>query len=128
MIPMRSPSLLVVATVLLAGCGALTTETAEPRPDLVSARVVAVGHVSTYTAVLVDSAGRVEDPTDTVGRYYLQVGPGTRVYTRTPGGGLRASEVSALRSGDAVRAWRTGVELRSAPPQYPVSRIEQSSQ
>jgi hypothetical protein len=128
MMQMRSPSLLLVPAVLLAGCGALTTETAERRPDLVSARVVAVGPVRVYTAVLVDTAGRVENPMDMAGRYYLQVGPETRVYTRTPAGGLQGSNVSELRPGDAVRAWRTGVELRSAPPQYPVTRVEQTSQ
>ena len=108
----------------LTACGPSATQPGGPRPDVVTATVVAVGPPAAYTAVLVDTTGRADRPDDFTGRYFLQVGPSTAVLARYASGALRPAGLAAAAPGATVRAWRDGVELRSDPPQYPVTRLE----
>lgn len=54
----------------------------------------------------------------------LYVNPGAEVLVRDTDGSLRKGDRSDIRIGDHLRAWLTGVELRSFPPQYPARVVE----
>jgi hypothetical protein len=52
------------------------------------------------------------------------VNPGAKVLVREPSGSVRQGDKQDIRVGDRLRAWLTGVELRSLPPQYPARVVE----
>jgi len=52
------------------------------------------------------------------------VNPGDRVLIRQADGTLRRGNAGDIQVGDHLRAWLTGVELRSLPPQYPARILE----
>lgn len=115
---------LAVATVVtLAACRSDATAPWAPVPDVVTASVVAVDPPTDYTRVLVDAGGPAASD-GAAQRYALVISPTTAVLVRQPGGALVRGRLGDIVPGASVRAWRTGVELRSLPPQYPVTRIE----
>lgn len=52
------------------------------------------------------------------------VNPGEEVLVRESDGSLRPGDKHDIQVGDHLRAWLTGIELRSLPPQYPARRVE----
>jgi hypothetical protein len=52
------------------------------------------------------------------------VNPDAEVLIREPNGSLRRGDKHDIRVGDHLRAWLTGIELQSLPPQYPARRVE----
>ena len=54
---------------------------------------------------------------------WLDVG-GARIVVRRADGRLSAASRAALALGAALRAWSTGVELRSLPPQWTATYVE----
>jgi hypothetical protein len=120
-------SRLALGFLVAAACSSGAVQPGDPRPDVVVATVVAVEPPSAFTRVLVDTAGRSTAGGAAAGnpapRFYLIVSGETVVVVRRAGFARRGS-VGEIQPGARVRAWRTGVELRSLPPQYPTTRIE----
>ncbi len=115
--------LTLTAVLTLAACSSDATAPWAPVPDVVTASVVAVGPPTDRTYVLVDG-GETAASGGAAGRYALVVSGATDVLVRQPSGRLVLGRLGDIVPGASVRAWRTGVELRSLPPQYPVTRIE----
>lgn len=114
---------LAVATVVtLAACRSDATAPWEPVPDVVSVSVVTVYPSTPHARVLVDdmSHGAAQ-------RYFLVLSPTTAILKRQPNGALVGGRRSDIVTGTSVRARRTGIEMRSLPPQYPVTWIEVTS-
>ncbi len=112
----------ILAVVALAACRSEVTEPWAPVPDIVTVSVIAVEPPSEFTRVLVgdDERPELEGATS---NYWLVISSATTVLVRESNGKLVQGDARDIRPGDSVHAWRTGIELRSLPPQYPVSRV-----
>ncbi len=54
---------------------------------------------------------------------YLRIGHGLPVTVREADGRTHAATYAEILVGDSIEADRTGVELRSSPPQYTATRV-----
>lgn len=125
---MRSmPFARVIAAALCAavtGCATDATEPGGPVPGIISASVVEVRSSGDSFSILADSVGGTSDADDPESRFYLITSRAQRVLVHHPDGSVRNGSVDDIVPGVTVRAWLTGVELRSLPPQYPTTRID----
>ena len=105
--------------LLLAGCSALpATAPGEGPGEAPDVEGVVIDLLPDQRALLraTHRAGAYPDT--------FYVNPGAEVLVQEPGGSLRPGDRKEIRVGDRLRAWLTGVELRSHPPQYPAWRVE----
>ena len=123
MIPHRTAAptycVALAAVAAAAGCAGGSAPPAG-EPDLVG--TVAGTAVATRPATVVVTDVRVPAAGYDAG-VWLDVG-GARVVVRRPGGGLEPASRAALVPGAALRAWSTGVERRSLPPQWTATYVE----
>lgn len=116
------PALILAAAAACAGApngGAPADAAAEAAGPTVSGVIAAVEPGPTVR-LTVDADAAGEEGARTV---VLLVEPGTPVLVRHPDGREVRGGARDLTVGSRVRAELTGTELRSLPPQYPVSRI-----
>ena len=125
---MRSkPFARVIAAALcaaVAGCATDSTGPGGPVPGIISASVVDVRSSGDGFTILADGVGGTSGADDPVGRFYLITSRARPVLVHRTDGSVRNGTVDDIVPGVTVRAWLTGVELRSAPPQYPTTRID----
>lgn len=107
-------SLLVVASVLACASESLAPE--EP-PDV---QGVIVDVMPDYR-VLVKSSVVLDAYPDT---FFVNPRSDTRILIRQGDGIYRKGAITDLAEGDTIRAWLSGEELRSLPPQYPALMVE----
>ncbi len=100
---------------LLGGCNVLTSTTPDERPDVEGVVI----------SLLPDKRAKIE-ATYKAGPYpdTFYVNPGAEVRVREINGSVRLGDKNDIRVGDHLRAWLTGIELRSLPPQYPARVVE----
>ena len=120
-----APYGLALALAAVGGCAARGTAPPAGEPDLVGTvaataveRPPAAGPVTDVlvTDVVVPASGY-----DAGVRLHLH---DARVVVRRPGGRLERASRAAVVPGAALRAWTTGVELRSLPPQWTATYVE----
>lgn len=56
--------------------------------------------------------------------FFVNAGSRTNVLVLQADGSYRRGTAADASKGDVVRAWLTGIELRSLPPQYPAWQLE----
>jgi hypothetical protein len=105
----------LLCCTLLAGCNFLAGTVPGESPD-VEGTVI---YLMPDQRALVEATFRAGPYPDT-----FYVNPGTDVFVREPDGTLRRGDKHDIRVGDHLRAWLTGIELRSLPPQYPARVVE----
>lgn len=118
----RRPRLLVLLLFGAAGVAAACARPSAPArpPDLVGvvAEVGPLGRPATVRVgdVRVPAAGYEAGVALDLGR--------APIFVRRPGGALARGGPADVAVGAAVRAWSTGVERRSRPPQWDATWIE----
>jgi hypothetical protein len=111
-----------LACVGLMACGAALPSDASGLPGELAGVILSVQPGPTVTGVLVD--GSLEGVTSSPGRLYLLVGEDTEIALERADGTVVTGRTADLKPGARIRARHMGVELRSDPPQYPVTRVE----
>jgi hypothetical protein len=101
--------------LFLAGCTLLPVSTPGEGPD-VEGEVISL---LPDQRALIRATYRARSFPDT-----FFVNPGAEVLIRESNGSVRRGDKKDIRVGDHLRAWLTGVELRSFPPQYPARVVE----
>lgn len=105
----------VFLCLVLAGCNFIAATAPGEGPDVEGV----VLHLLPDQRALIEAAYRAGPYPDT-----FYVNPGAEVLVREPSGSVRKGDKNDIRAGDHLRAWLTGVELRSLPPQYPARVVE----
>jgi hypothetical protein len=106
---------LIFFCLLLAGCQVLPVAAPPEGPDVEG---VVIALLPDQRALL-RATFRTGPYPDT-----FFVNPGAQVLVRESSGSLRQGDKNDIRVGDHLRAWLTGIELRSFPPQYPARVVE----
>jgi len=105
----------VAFCLFLGGCNFTAATAPAGEPDVEG---VVLGLLQDQRA-LVEATFRAGPYPDT-----FFVNPGAEVFLRESDGSVRRGDRNDIRVGDHLRAWLTGVELRSLPPQYPARTVE----
>jgi hypothetical protein len=105
----------VLCCILLGGCNFVGATAPGEGPDVEGV----VLHLLPDQRALIEASFRAGPYPDT-----FFVNPGAGVFIREADGSLRRGTKTEIRVGDHLRAWLTGVELRSLPPQYPARIVE----
>jgi hypothetical protein len=110
----------------LTACGAALPSDASGQPGELTGVIVSVQAGPTVTGVLVN--GSLEGVTSSPGHLYLLVGEDTEIALERADGTVVTGRTADLKAGARIRARHMGVELRSNPPQFPVTKVEILSQ
>jgi hypothetical protein len=105
----------VLCCMLLVGCNLVAVTAPSEGPDVEGVVI----HLLPDQRALIVATFRAGAYPDT-----FYVNPGTDVIFRKSDGTSRRGDKTEIRVGDHLRAWLTGVELRSLPPQYPARVVE----
>jgi hypothetical protein len=119
----RPPQFRTVFAAALAAAAACAAATAPNAADAITGTVTARAPGADDLVPLAGARRATGTSAGSAGRLLLRVG-GAAVYVRERDGALRRATPAAAVAGATVRAWPTGAELRSDPPQYPVTRVE----
>lgn len=120
--PPRHPAVYCLALAAAAATAGCTAGTAPPEgePDLIG--TVARVRIESRPATVLVTDVRVPTTGYEAG-VWLDVG-GASIFVRRLGGRLARAAPAAVVPGAGLRAWSTGVERRSLPPQWTATRVE----
>lgn len=121
---LRAPTVAATLAAALSGCGSGATEPDGLAPRVISASVIGVQSHGESVYILADSVGGTSVEGEPELRFALLTSSTQSVVVHRPDGSVRNGSAADIRPGVTVRAWLTGVELRSLPPQYPTTRID----
>lgn len=121
---LRASAVAATLAAALSGCGSSATEPDGLVPRVISASVIGVESHGESVHILADSVGGTSADDGPAIRFTLLTSSAQRIVVHRADGSVRNGSAADIKPGVTVRAWLTGIELRSLPPQYPTTRID----